>query len=60
MAELGFLVPDELNTAIEDGILPEKDESLKNQKEYRKFKNDSLYEPQMNYNPIDEDLGPAS
>lgn len=60
MAELGFLVPDELNTAIEDGILPEKDESLKNQREYRKFKNDSLYEPQMNYNPIDEDLGPAS
>ena len=57
MAELGFLVPEELNTAIEDGILPEKAESLKNQKEYRKLKNDSLYEPQMNYNPTDEDSG---
>ena len=28
-----------------------------NQKEYRKLKNDSLYEPQMNYNPTDEDSG---
>lgn len=50
MAELGYLTPEELNEAIETGILPTKEESLKNQREYKKHKEEDLYYPQLNYN----------
>jgi hypothetical protein len=59
MAELGFLTPHELNEAIEHGWLPNEEESIESQKKFRKLKDDSLYEPQLNYNPNDEEKGDA-
>jgi len=55
MGELGFLTPEELTEAMETGILPNQTESEESQKKYRKLKDDGLYEPQMNYNPADEE-----
>jgi hypothetical protein len=46
MAQLGLLTPDELNKAMETGILPEKSDSIKNQKEYTKQRKDEhIYVP---------------
>ena len=46
MAQLGLLTADELNTALDTGLLPEKMESVKNQKEYMKQRiDDNIYTP---------------
>lgn len=46
MAQLGLITPDELNISLETGLLPDKDESIKNQKEYMKQRlKDQIYTP---------------
>jgi hypothetical protein len=45
MGQLGLLTADEVNTAIETGVLPTKDESLVNQEEYKKARDKGLYSP---------------
>lgn len=45
MAQLGLLTDDELNTALTTGMLPNKEESLKNQEEYKKERDKGLYTP---------------
>lgn len=52
MAQMGLLDPDELNTAIETGILPTKEESLEHQKEYIKNRKNSLYTPLLGGNDM--------
>ena len=45
MAQLGLLTADELNTALETGILPDKEESETNQVNYRNLRDQGLYAP---------------
>jgi hypothetical protein len=45
MAQLGLLTADELNTALETGVLPDKDESESNQVEYKALRDKGLYSP---------------
>lgn len=45
MAQLGLLTDGELNQAIKTGILPEKEESLEHQKDYKKERDQGLYQP---------------
>ena len=45
MAQLGLLTADELNTALETGILPDKEESETNQVNYRNLRDKGLYAP---------------
>jgi hypothetical protein len=46
---LGYLTPWEAHDAIETGVLPEKDVSLENQREFKKVKDEGLYQtPQAN------------
>lgn len=47
LVELGILTPDETFTAFKTHQLPLKDESIENQKEYRKYRDENLYEPLM-------------
>ena len=46
--ELGLLTPEENIKAIKTGILPDHEESLKNQREFLKLKEERLYEPVNN------------
>jgi hypothetical protein len=45
LRELGVLTPDELVYALETGILPEKIQSLENQREFKQHKDEGLFEP---------------
>jgi len=45
MAQLGLLTPSELNQAIEEGLLPDKVTSIRNQEEYMKLRDKGLYQP---------------
>jgi hypothetical protein len=45
MAQLGLLTADELNEALVTGMLPSKDESLKNQEAYKEARKQKLYAP---------------
>lgn len=45
LAEIGILTPSETLTAIETGVLPDKETSLVNQNEFKKQKDDGLYWP---------------
>jgi len=54
MAQMGLLDPDELNKAIETGILPTKEESLENQKEYIKNRKNGLYTPLLGGNDMSQ------
>lgn len=47
MVEIGILTPDETFTAFRTHQLPYRDESVENQKEYKKHRDDELYEPIM-------------
>lgn len=47
LVELGILTPDETFTAFKTHQLPLKDESLENQREYKKYRDEELYEPLM-------------
>jgi len=60
MAELGYLTPQELNQAIEVGILPTKEESLESQVEFKKAKDMDLYIPQLNHTGEEEVAPDAS
>lgn len=45
MAQLGLLTNDELNTALETGVLPDKLSSENDQQQYKKFRDKGLYTP---------------
>ena len=45
LIELGILTPEEGLTAIETGRLPNKEDSVKNQVEFKGYKDSGLYEP---------------
>jgi len=45
LGELGILTPDEIFTALESGILPEKNSNIQNQKEYKALRDKDLYMP---------------
>lgn len=45
LAELGFLTPEEFFEASESGIYPSKESSIESQKEFKKLKDQELYEP---------------
>lgn len=45
LAELGLIDPEELFTALETGVLPDKDENLERQKSYKKNRDDGFYYP---------------
>ena len=45
LAEIGFLTPDETFEAMQTKRLPNKEESLEAQEEYKGFKDKGLYEP---------------
>ena len=45
MAQLGLLTADEANTALQTGVLPDKQESQQNQEEYKKLRDKGLYAP---------------
>jgi len=45
MAEVGLLTPDELNTALTSGVLPESETSKHSQTEYKKERDKGLYAP---------------
>ena len=55
MAQMGLLTPDELNDAIETGILPLQSESLENQKEYIKRRKEGLYTPLLGGNDMSKE-----
>ena len=52
MAQIGLLTNDELYKALETGVLPDKDESLENQKTYKDNRHDGLYFPLVGGTPI--------
>ena len=52
LLELGILTPQEAITAIETGRLPDKEDSLENQKEFLEYKNEGLYSPLVGGTPI--------
>lgn len=45
LAEIGILTPDEVFTALESGILPDKNSNIKNQVEYKKSRENDLFVP---------------
>lgn len=45
MAQLGLLTGDELNTALDTGVLPDPHEAEEHQKAYKDAREDGLYEP---------------
>jgi hypothetical protein len=47
MAQVGLLTPDELNKALETGMLPTKEQSIQDQEEYKEMRKDGLYVPLM-------------
>lgn len=57
LAELGILTPDETIHAIETGVLPAKDASIENQKEFKKNKDDGLYWPIAQTGPKETAVG---
>ena len=68
LIELGILTPDEGMTAMENGRLPDKEQSLEAQREFLKYKEEGLYEPLIggtpgshpyNPNPGQETGGPG-
>lgn len=47
LGEIGHLTPQETFKAIETGQLPEEEVSVENQKKFKTYKEDGLYEPTM-------------
>ena len=45
LTQMGILTSWEATKAIEDGILPDKEESIESQREYKKLKDEGMYEP---------------
>lgn len=54
LLELGVLTPEESFDAIETGKLPTVEDSIENQKEFKKLKDEGLYEPLLNKPKEDE------
>jgi hypothetical protein len=52
MAQLGLLTPDELTNAIDTGMLPNKLDSIENQKEFVKNRREGLYTPMLGGNDM--------
>ena len=47
LAQLGILTPDEVMVAMQTGVLPDKESNLINQTEFKKNREDGLYEPML-------------
>jgi hypothetical protein len=45
LAEIGYLTPEEAFDALQNGILPLKDESIENQTEFKALKDKGFYQP---------------
>jgi hypothetical protein len=54
MAQLGLLTPPELNKAIETNILPDPDESIEDQKDFKESRDDGFYQPLIGGQPQQE------
>lgn len=59
MAQIGLLTPDELNTALETGVLPDEMQSLEDQKQYKEQRDEGLYFPLVGGTPLLDDEGQA-
>ncbi len=59
MAQIGLLTPDELNNALENGVLPDKQKSLENQKQYKEQREEGLYFPLVGGTPLLDSKGQA-
>jgi hypothetical protein len=55
MAQLGLLTPDQTITALQTGILPDKESSVTEQKEYKKQRDDGLYYPLVGGSQTEEE-----
>lgn len=60
MAQLGMLTADETNVALKTGILPDKDTSLTNQKEYKDARDKGMYLPLVGGEKKDNGMGGGS
>jgi hypothetical protein len=47
LAQLGILTPDEVMIAMQTGVLPDKESNLINQEEFKKNRENGLYEPML-------------
>jgi hypothetical protein len=59
MAQMGLLTPDELNKALNEGLLPSKEESERDQAEYTKLREKGYYTPLAPASGKDEQGRPA-
>lgn len=59
MAQLGLLTADELFLALKSGLLPDKESSIINQKEYKKQRADELFTPLLGGEKKEENGRPA-
>lgn len=59
LVELGILTPDETFTAFKTHQLPLKDESVEDQREYKKYRDEDLYEPLMGNKTTDRGGRPS-
>lgn len=59
MAQIGLLTPDQLNSALENGILPDMTESVESQKVYKSQRDEGLYFPLVGGTPLLDDQGQA-
>lgn len=60
MAQLGLLTPEELNDAIDTGMLPNSIESLEHQKEFVKQRKQGLYTPLLGGNDMSKENSEAN
>jgi hypothetical protein len=59
MGQMGLLTPDELNNALENGILPSKQDSQEAQRQYKSLREDGLYFPLIGGTPLLDEQGQA-
>lgn len=59
MASIGLLTPEQLNEALETGVLPDATESVEKQKEYKELRDKGLYFPLVGGTPLLDDKGQA-
>lgn len=52
MGQLGLLTPDELNNALENGVLPTRQDSESNQEHYKELREKGLYFPLIGGTPL--------
>jgi hypothetical protein len=48
LAQLGYLTPEETFDAFDTGMLPDNEDSIESQREFKKLKDEGLYQPLIN------------